>query len=201
MNGLQGLTEIVVRQLRGETLSNSQLIRDVHNSFARSNPFIDENTHAATEDDDVYHFIAYTPINGVLYELDGLQAAPLSHGPCTDEEFPDNVISVLQRRIAKYPVTEIRFNLMAVVQDQRLRAMEIGDLETVRREENKREAWQWENALRKHNFVGFAHEMLKGVVRMKIKEGKYEEWLDDAKKEMAKRMAEQEAKGQDGGDE
>jgi len=190
-------TQAFPSDLRGEALSNSQLIRDVHNSFARSNPFIDENTRAATEDDDVYHFIAYTPINGVLYELDGLQAAPLSHGPCTDDEFSDKVIPVLQRRIARYPITEIRFNLMAVIKDQRLRAMEIGDLESIKREQDKREAWQWENALRKHNFVGFAHEVLKGIVRMKTSEGSYQEWLDSARKEMAKRVAEKKAKGHD----
>jgi hypothetical protein len=48
-------------KLRGETLSNSDLIRETHNSFARSSPFIDETQRTATEDDDVYHFIACAP--------------------------------------------------------------------------------------------------------------------------------------------
>ena len=142
-------------QLRGEALSNSEAIRDVHNSFARSSPFVDEQQRLATEDDDVYHFIAYTSINNVLYELDGLQPAPISHGSCAFDEFPDKVIPVLQRRIERYPANEIRFNLLAVVRDLRLRAREIGDQDWLYREEQKRTGWQWENALRRHNFIGF----------------------------------------------
>ncbi|KAI9675651.1 MAG: hypothetical protein M1817_001018 [Caeruleum heppii] len=169
--------------LRGEALSNSELIRDVHNSFARSSPFIDETQRTATEDDDVYHFIAYTPIKGQLYELDGLQPAPIAHGACTLDDFPDKVIPVLQRRIERYPAHEIRFNLLAMVRDPRIRARELGDQQLLYQEEQKRTAWQWENALRRHNFVGFASEVLKGVVRAKLREGPaaYEQWVEEAK--------------------
>ena len=170
-------------QLRGEALSNSELIRDVHNSFARSSPFIDEAQRLASDDDDVYHFIAYTSINDTLYELDGLQPAPISHGSCTFEEFSANVIPVLQRRIERYPAHEIRFNLLAMVRDLRVRAREIGDLEWLKREEQKRNGWQLENALRRHNFVGFTNEILKSVVRSKLQDnGKvYDEWVEEAK--------------------
>ncbi len=155
----------------------------MHNSFARSSPFIDEAQRLATEDDDVYHFIAYTPINGILYELDGLQPAPISHGACTFDDFPDKVIPVLQRRIERYPAEEIRFNLLAMVRDLRLRAQEIGDQDMLLQEEEKRNAWQWENALRRHNFVGFIGELLKAVAGSKLKEGDgaYEKWIDHAK--------------------
>jgi ubiquitin carboxyl-terminal hydrolase L5 len=172
-----------------------ELIRTVHNSFARSSPFIDEGTRAATEDDDVYHFIAYTALNGQLYELDGLQPSPISHGACEDGEFADNIIPVLQRRIGRYPATEIRFNLLAMIQDPRIRAREIADFETVEREDQKREAWKWENELRRHNFVGFTHEMLKTVIRQKVKEGKYEEWIDGAKAKTRERLEERRGKG------
>ncbi|KAL5114349.1 hypothetical protein ACEQ8H_007786 [Pleosporales sp. CAS-2024a] len=176
-------------ELRGETLSNSDLIRETHNSFARSSPFVDETQRTATEDDDVYHFIAYTSINNKLYELDGLQPAPIFHGACTPSEFPKKIIPVLQRRIARYPATEIRFNLMACVRDLRIRAREIGDEEELEQQEDRRAQWMWENSLRRHNFVGFINELLKGVVATKLKEGNgaYDKWVDEAKARSKKR--------------
>ncbi|KAI9808145.1 MAG: hypothetical protein M1825_004602 [Sarcosagium campestre] len=183
-------------ELRGEALSNSELIRDVHNSFARASPFIDETQRTATEDDDVYHFIAYTPINGTLYELDGLQRAPISHGPCSFDDFPDKVIPVLRRRVQRYPTSEIRFNLLAMVRDRRIRARETGDQALLAHEQRKRNGWQWENALRRHNFVGFVGEVLKGVVRSKLKDGEtdYNKWVDDATDKTKARIAKRAAK-------
>jgi ubiquitin carboxyl-terminal hydrolase L5 len=190
-------------EFRGEALSNSELIRDVHNSFAKSSPFVDETQRVASGDDDVYHFIAYTPINGVLYELDGLQPAPIAHGASTFEEFPEKVIPVLQRRIDRYPANEIRFNLLAMVRDLRVRAREIGDQETLMREEAKRNEWMFENALRRHNFVGFAGEALKAVIQEKLRDGPeaYDKWIEDAKKKTKQRAEDQKKKGDAGGDE
>ena len=184
-------------QLRGEALSNSELIRDVHNSFARASPFVSEEQKLATEDDDVYHFIAYTPADGVLYELDGLQRAPISHGPCSFDEFPDKIIPVLQRRIERYPAHEIRFNLLAMVRDLRIRAQESGDQALLIQEQRKRNAWQWENALRRHNFVGFIGDTLKGVTAVKLKEGNesYEKWINDAKTQTKTRLENRKKKG------
>lgn len=181
--------------LRGEALSNSEPIRDVHNSFARSSPFVDETQRIAGDDDDVYHFIAYSSIRGTLYELDGLQPAPIAHGACTTEEFPTKVIPVLQRRIQQYPTHEIRFNLMAMVRDLRVRAKEIGDRDLVEREERKREGWMWENTLRRHNFIGFVGEMLKAVVRNKVREGTYDKWVEESVAATRKRYEERQKKG------
>ncbi|KAL4809272.1 ubiquitin carboxyl-terminal hydrolase [Aspergillus unguis] len=176
--------------LRGEALSNSEVIRSAHNAFARASPFVDETSRPRDEDEegDVYHFIAYTPINGTLYELDGLQANPISHGPCDSETFPEKVIEVLQRRIARYPETETRFNLMAAVKDLRIRAAELGDQEALKNEERKRAAWAWENSLRRSNFVGFIGEVLKGVTRKKEEEGSVDEWVKKAEAETVRRL-------------
>jgi len=186
---------LMLSQLRGEALSNSDLIRDTHNSFARSSPFVSDEQRMATEDDDVYHFIAYTSINDTLYELDGLQPAPISHGSCTTSDFSEKVIPVLQRRIERYPAHEIRFNLLAMCPDLRNLAREMGDTEGAMREEQKRRQWQWENALRRHNFVGFIGELSKGVVGQKIKDGAYEKWVGDAKDRTKKRLDEARKKG------
>ncbi|KAK2781276.1 hypothetical protein FQN52_001708 [Onygenales sp. PD_12] len=178
--------------LRGEALSNSAQIRSSHNAFARASPFVDETSRPPVSDEDaeLYHFIAYTARNGVLYELDGLQPFPISHGACEAEAFPEKVIEVLQRRIARYPEGEIRFNLMAVVRDLRVRAGEVGDEEGLEREARKRRAWAWENALRRWNFVGFIGEVVKGVAGMKVKEGEkgYEGWVEGARKETKRRL-------------
>ncbi|KAK1760922.1 ubiquitin carboxyl-terminal hydrolase [Echria macrotheca] len=202
LRNFQEFTMMLPAEFRGEALSNSELIRDVHNSFARSSPFVDETERPGAEPEDAFHFIAYTPVQGTLYELDGLQPAPISHGPCSQADFPARVMEVLQRRIARYDAAEIRFNLLAMVRDLRIRAREIGDMELLAREERKRKDWQFENALRRHNFVGFINEVLQGVVAAKIKEGgdaAVEQWVEDGKKKLEKRIAEHRKKGTAGG--
>ena len=184
--------------LRGEALSNSDLIRDTHNTYARSSPFADEtqrDPNAGTED--AFHFIGYTCHNGKLYELDGLQPNPISHGECTADTFPDKIIPVLQRRIERYPAGEVRFNLMAVCRDLRINAQEFQDYETMAREKRKRAQWDWENALRRHNFVGFTGEVLKGVVGMKVQDGSYDDWVKNAVTNTEKKLKERKARGQE----
>lgn len=189
------LRPVTSLQLRGEALSNSELIRTSHNAFARSSPFIDETQRPADSSEDVYHFIAYSPIGGRLYELDGLEPAPRDHGACTQEEFADKVIPVLQERISRYPEGEVRFALMAMCRDLRVRARELGDEELVEREEKKRRDWMWENALRKHNFVGFVGELMNGVVQDKVGKGQYDAWVNAAKEKTKKRVEDRRRQG------
>ena len=50
---------------KGWAIGNSEVIREVHNSFARQDPFtIEEDEKQAKEDDDVFHFIGYVPHGG-----------------------------------------------------------------------------------------------------------------------------------------
>lgn len=199
MKDFREFTMVLPPEFRGEALSNSDLIREVHNSFARSSPFADETQRTGEPSEDIFHFIAYTPVDGVLYELDGLQPAPISHGPCATEDFPLKVVDVLQRRIARYDATEIRFNLLAMCRDLRIRAREFGDEELLEREERKRKDWLFENALRRHNFVGFAGEVVKKVVENKLDAGgddAVKKWVNDS---LERRRAAERAMGGRGG--
>jgi len=73
---------------RGQAIGNSSVIREVHNSFAKQDPFTIENDGVSgAGSDDVFHFVSYVPHNGMLYELDGLQEGPIGLGACTDEDW------------------------------------------------------------------------------------------------------------------
>ena len=68
----------------GESLGDSELIRQTHNSFAAPHSFLSEEARAAKEEDDVFHFISYLPAMGRLWELDGLKPGPIDLGPCSE---------------------------------------------------------------------------------------------------------------------
>jgi len=115
--------------LKGLAISNSEQIRIAHNGFARPEPFSFE-MKTARQDDDAFHFISYVPVNGRLYELDGLQPNPIDHGECTFDNWLKLATPVIQKRINKYSNSEIRFNLMAIIKDRKTLILEsLNDLE------------------------------------------------------------------------
>jgi ubiquitin carboxyl-terminal hydrolase L5 len=170
------------------------LIRGTHNSFARSDPFQSDETRVATDDDDLYHFVSFANIQDTLLELDGLQAGPINHGQCTDDTFPDRVLSILRERISSHFNTgEIRFNLLAVTRDPRIALRENPSPENAQlleNEERKRKRWARENALRRHNFVNMVYLATKAAVEQEVREKGNIDSLIDAGKTNAQRRRE-----------
>ncbi len=73
---------------------------------------------------DTFHFVSYVPIEGRLFELDGLKRYPIDHGPIAEgEDWTEKFRRVITERLGMAtggePYHDIRFALMAVVPDGR----------------------------------------------------------------------------------
>ena len=54
-----------------------------------------------SKNEDTFHFVAYLPINGRLYELDGLREGPIDLGKCDQDDWLKAVKPVLDKRIQR----------------------------------------------------------------------------------------------------
>jgi len=176
----KGFTKEFDSDTKGLAISNSDLVRTAHNSFAPADPFVSEQKRMATKDDDLYHFIAYVPVAGKLYELDGLKPGPVLLGELpAGADWLEAVAPAIQARIERYSQSEIRFNLMAIIANRadelrkQIAALPAGDpaLADMRAqiaiEEQKAARWKAENVRRKHNYVPFLLNLLKALAERK----------------------------------
>ena len=86
----------------------------------RQSDFAASAAATAAEDEEGFHFIAYMPIDGHVWKLDGLDSFPQDIGTFDAADGGDwmNITQpMLQTRMAMYEGAEIEFNLMAVVHD------------------------------------------------------------------------------------
>lgn len=101
------------------------------------------DSKASAKDEDTFHFVGYVPVDGRLYELDGLKEGPIDLGAIpTESDWIDVVRPIIEKRIQRleinhfarlavrifkhfmrnirYSEGEIHFNLMAIVPDRKL---------------------------------------------------------------------------------
>ncbi|KAM4641484.1 LOW QUALITY PROTEIN: ubiquitin carboxyl-terminal hydrolase isozyme L5 [Discoglossus pictus] len=184
-------TQSLDAAMKGLALSNSEVIRQVHNSFARQQMF-EFDAKSTSKDEDAFHFVSYVPVNGRLYELDGLRDGPIDLGPCSQDDWISTVRPVIEKRMQKYCEGEIRFNLMAIVSDRKkIFEQKIAELQKqiaeeepmdtdqgstlasslqfqitkyqllIEEENQKMKKYKIENIRRKHNYLPFIMELLK----------------------------------------
>lgn len=75
---LKAFTYSLDPESKGLAIGNYDPVRIAHNEFARADPFVadddeDKKKRRSGETEDAYHFIAYVPFRGSVYELDGLK--------------------------------------------------------------------------------------------------------------------------------
>ncbi|XP_071948052.1 ubiquitin carboxyl-terminal hydrolase isozyme L5-like [Antedon mediterranea] len=104
--------------MKGLSISNSDTIKQVHNSFSRQQMF--EFDKSMSKDSDAFHFVGFMPIDGRLYELDGLKDGPIDLGKCDQDDWLKTATPAIEERISKYNAEEIHFNLMAIVSDLKM---------------------------------------------------------------------------------
>ncbi|KAF8518392.1 cysteine proteinase [Hysterangium stoloniferum] len=133
--------------MKGLAITNSSTFCQIHNSVARPSDLQASLSYIATEtikakpktpnkrrgksrtkseNLDSYHFIGYIPLNGKVWELDGLKKGPLEVGEIgvAADHWIDVVRPVLRVKMARYggteedSATDIRFNLLALVSDR-----------------------------------------------------------------------------------
>jgi len=174
LSQLKAFTSDMDSEVRGLALSNSEVIRTIHNSFAKPEPLI-EDQDKDEKGGEAFHFISYIVHSGQVYELDGLKPEPLPLGLVSDGKgWIDIVASALSERVGKYDLqAEVRFTLLAICGDSLLAArskmteletmmdendetvvIQIESLrETIEEETKRRARWRTDNIRRRHNYL------------------------------------------------
>jgi ubiquitin carboxyl-terminal hydrolase L5 len=132
LNTFKSFTKEMDSKTKGAMFNEAEKIRTVHNSFARAEPFIVSHEKQKGKGE-AFHFVAYVPVKGKLYELDGLQAGPIALGECTDENWLELAKVEINERIKKYAENEIRFTLLALSANKKeISAREVEKLTNIR---------------------------------------------------------------------
>lgn len=178
LTNFQSFAEGLDPEMKGWALSNAEEIKRVHNSFSRQQLFELEDRNK-DEKEDVYHFVSFVPVNGHLWELDGLQSGPIDHGKIEGTDWLALARPVIQKRMEKYSSGEIGFNLLAVCQDkleslekqlaEETREFRQSQLkEDIESEKSKRAQWEKDNVRRRHNWMPFVVEIVKQMAAQKL---------------------------------
>ncbi|KAJ3733778.1 hypothetical protein DFJ43DRAFT_1066690 [Lentinula guzmanii] len=194
-------------QTRGLVVTSSDWLREAHNSLSPPSAISLDGLELPRQTEDAYHFVVYLPSMGFVYELDGLKPHAVRHGSYneTGEGWLSRAREVIENRIATYPPGALDFSLLALRDDPLpLLQAELAKLQTAGKqaeaaelvvklesETSKRNRWNFENSIRRHNHVGLVHALLVTLA----KAGRLEPAKENAKSVMKERIARAKSKG------
>jgi len=190
-------------QLRGEMVGQSDVMRNVHNSFARPAMFsFEEKRSKDDEEEEAYHFVTFIYRDGAVWELDGLRAGPIFVAAATPENWIDVACATLQERVDQLGQLDtsgagqgISFALMALVADRlpelraRLEAQGADSAESaslvqeIAEIEETRARGATENARRRHNYLPTIIALLRALKD----KGQLAALIEEAKQKAAQR--------------
>ncbi|KAJ3988837.1 hypothetical protein F5890DRAFT_260133 [Lentinula detonsa] len=194
-------------QTRGLVVTSSDWLREAHNSLSPPSAISLDGLELPRQTEDAYHFVVYLPSMGFVYELDGLKPHAVRHGSYNEsgEGWLSRAREVIENRIATYPPGALDFSLLALRDDPLpLLQAELAKLQTAGKqaeaaelvvklesETSKRNRWNFENSIRRHNHVGLVHALLVALA----KAGRLEPAKENAKSVMKERIARARSKG------
>ncbi|XP_037955424.1 ubiquitin carboxyl-terminal hydrolase calypso [Teleopsis dalmanni] len=129
LSRLKAHTKGMSPENKGWAIGNTPELACAHNAHAmpQARRRLDRNSGAGVSTGrftagEAFHFVSFVPINGHLFELDGLKPFPMDHGPWEEcEDWTDKFRRVMAERLGiATGEQDIRFNLMAVVPDRRI---------------------------------------------------------------------------------
>ncbi|XP_067945551.1 ubiquitin carboxyl-terminal hydrolase calypso-like [Watersipora subatra] len=118
---LKTSTRGMIPEQKGDAIGRIPRVANAHNSHAsphlRHQQEKKSSAPTASQAGEAYHYVSYLPVNGRLYEMDGLKPWPLDHGEVEKGDWTQKFSDVIAERLGG---GDIMFNLMAVVPDKRL---------------------------------------------------------------------------------
>jgi len=200
-------------QTRGLVITSADWLREAHNALSPPSAISLDGLELPKQAEEAYHFVVYLPVNGAVYELDGLKSHAVRHGAYDEagEGWLKTAREVIEARISTYPPGALEFSLLAVhddplpsLQSRLQQAQRENDhvsegnlLARIADENTKRENWAFENSLRRHNHVSLVHALLSALA----KTGGLAPAKAKAKEVMVEKMKKRKESGQDAMDE
>jgi ubiquitin carboxyl-terminal hydrolase L5 len=179
--------------LRGMAIGNCEKIKQVHNSFSRPESiYMMDMERDQIPSEDPFHFISLLPIGDHIYEFDGLEEGPIDHGTIDNNNNSDksndswikNALKIIQDKINLFGNMEIRFNLMALIEDRMVHLRRLADDQIrqaciskinpkieddigkmIEEEQEKRDYYRRENKWRRINFIPVIMQLLEFMAK------------------------------------